>query len=962
MRLSLALASASMLVLAACAGVSPAQTPSPIVPVVAPVAAPSATGTLRPSRTTWAQGTSDVAPDPAIRFGTLPNGMRYAIMHNATPPGQASLRLRVDAGSLMEQDDQRGLAHFIEHMAFNGTTNVPEGQLLPILERLGLAFGPDTNAFTSFDQTVYQLDLPHTDAETVDTGLMIMHDMVSGATLAADAIDRERGIVLSEERTRASPGLRSALANFDFLMRGQRAAVRFPIGDPDILAQAPRERLAAFYSAYYRPERTTLVAVGDFDVDAMEARIRSQFTEWHNTSPAGAEPDLGPVAPRTSEAYIFSEPGAANMVELAWVAPPDRTADSVAARRSELIRTLGYAVLNRRLQRLTREDNPPFVAASGSRSTLFDSQDQVSLSASYRPGEWARALSALEQERRRILEHGITAEELAREVTEYRTGYESYVAGASTLTTPSLADGIIGSVHDQEVFASPESSLARFNAAVEGLTPAMVMAELRPALQGDGPLVFVSSPTPLEGGTEAVMAALARSQAVAVEAGAEAASATWPYTDFGTAGTVSERTEIADLGVTSVRFANGVRLIIKPTDFRDDEVLVSVNLQGGRLALPNDRVLPVWAAGPALVEGGLGQISREDMEAVLASNVVGTSFSLADGDWTLSGTTRPEDLDIQLQALAAYVADPAFQPQAFERVRTAYQAALPQARATPGGVFALEGSRLMHGGDARWAVPSLDDVAAARPDALQAIVQPVLSSAPLEVVVVGEVDPEAVIRSVASTFGALPPRAEAPRVNDAVRFPLGQPPVTLTHNGRPDQGLAFLAWSSTDAPSDVYQSRVLNVLAAVLRLRLIDELREGQAVTYSPSAGSSPSWDIPGYGYLSAAIEAPPERLDGFFADVDRIVAQLRDEPITTDELERARRPIIESVQRGRNGNEYWVGNLSGLQTEPTRLGAIRSLVSDFERVTPEDLQAAARAYLTPERSWRLRVVPVSPQ
>ena len=157
--------------------------------------------------------------------------------------------------------------------------------------------------------------------------------------------------------------------------------------------------------------------------------------------------------------------------------------------------------------------------------------------------------------------------------------------------------------------------------------------------------------------------------------------------------------------------------------------------------------------------------------------------------------------------------------------------------------------------------------------------------------VVGEVDPEAVIQSVAATFGALPPRAEASRVNDAVRFPLGEPPVTLTHTGRADQGLGFLAWSTTDAPSDVYQSRVLNVLAAVLRLRLIDELREGQAVTYSPSAGSSPSWDIPGYGYLSAAIEAPPERLDGFFADVDRIAEQLRDEPITADELERARRP-----------------------------------------------------------------------
>lgn len=956
MRLTTALASASVLVLAACAATPAVQAPAPAV-VADPVAV-AAPSTLRPSRTTWPQATSDVAPDPAIRFGTLPNGMRYALMHNQTPPGQASLRLRVDAGSLMEEGDQRGLAHFIEHMAFNGTTNVPEGELLPILERLGLAFGPDTNAFTSFDQTVYQLDLPHTDADTVDTALMIMRDMVSGATLDAGAIDRERGIVLSEERSRASPGLRSALANFDFLMRGQRIPDRFPIGEPDILSTAQRDRFVAFYNAWYRPERTTLVAVGDFDVDAMEARIHSQFADWANPNPNGPEPDLGPVAPRQSEAFIFTEPGASNMLELAWVAPPDRAPDSVAQRRRELIQNLGFAVLNRRLQRLTRADAPPFLSASASRSTLFDSQDQVSFTASYRPGGWAEALGALEQERRRILERGISAEELAREVAEYRTGYESYVAGASTRTTPALADGLTGSVHDQEVYSAPAAGLARFNAVVEGLTPEMVMQELRLAMQGDGPLVFVSSPTPIEGGTEAVMAALAQSQTTAVAGTEQAQSQTWPYTDFGPASPVVEQTQIADLGVTSVRFQNGVRLIIKPTDYRDDEVLIAVNLAGGRLAMPNDRVLPVWAAGPALIEGGLGQISREDMEAVLASDVVATRLGLGDGDWTLSGSTRPEDLDIQLQALAAYVADPAFRPQAFERVRTSYQAALPQANATPGGAFGLQASRRMHDGDARWAVPSLEEVGDAQLGDLQALLGPVLASAPIEVVVVGEVDPEAVIRSVASTFGSLSARAEAPATVGTVRFPLGAEPVTLTHQGRADQGLAFLAWSTTDAPSDVYRSRVLNVLAAVLRLRLTEELREGQAVTYSPSAGSSPSWDIPGYGYLSASIEAPPERLDGFFADVDRIAAELRDTPISADELDRARRPIVEAVQRGRNGNDYWVGNLSGLQTEPSRAPAIRTLVSDLERVTPEDLQAAARQYLTPERSWRLRVVP----
>ena len=914
--------------------------------------------TLRQSRTDWAQTASDIAPDPAVRFGTLPNGMRYAILRNATPPGQAALRLRIDAGSLMEQEDQLGLAHFMEHMAFNGTDSVPEGDLLPILERLGLAFGPDTNAFTSFDQTVYQLDLPRTDDETVSTALMIMRDMAGEATLAADAIDRERGIVLSEERTRASPGLRMALANYDFLLRGQLAPRRFPIGDPEILSNAPRERFAAFYDAYYRPERATLIAVGDFDVDRMEARIRAEFSDWTNSTPNGPEPDLGVVAARQPEAFVFHEPGAQPMIELAWVAPADLSPDTRANRARDLVRSLGWSVFNRRLQRLARGEAPPFVSASGSRGTVIDSQDQVSLSAAYQPGAWAEALAALEQERRRILEFGITAEELQREITEYRTGYQAYVAGAATRQTPSLADALAGSVNDEDVFTAPADDLARFEAVVDGLTPEAVMAELRQSMQGDGPLVFLSSPEPVEGGADAVMAALAQAQAGAVEAASAAESQAWPYTAFGPPGQVVERAEIADIGVTTLRFENGVRLTLKPTDFRDDQIFISASFAGGRLSLPNDRVLPTWAASSALIEGGLGRISREDMEAVLAANVVSTGFGIADERFALSASTRPEDLDIQLQALAAYATDAAWRPQAFERVRTAYLAGIDQIRATPGGAFGLDAGALLRGGDLRWAFPDRAQLAEAQLSDLQGLVAPSLASAPTEIVVVGDFDLETAIASVASTFGALPARGEAAPANLAVRFPAGEPEVVLTHTGRADQGLGFLAWSTTDAPSDVYRARTLNVLSAVLQLRLTDELREGQAVTYSPSANSNPSWDIPGYGYLSASIEAPPERLDGFFADVERIAAQLRDEPVSADELERARRPLVETLQRSRAGNEYWLGNLEGLQTEPTRLDAIRTVIADLERVTPEDLQAVARTYLVPDRSWRVRVVP----
>lgn len=942
-----------------CAAVA-AMLPEPAV-AAAGGAQTEAADTLRRPRVDWAHERSDLTPDPAVRFGTLPNGMRYALMRNATPPGQASLRLRIDAGSLMEADDQRGLAHFLEHMAFNGAAEIPEGELIRILERLGLAFGPDTNAYTSFDETVYQLDLPRTDPDTVETGLNILRQMVGEATLEPGAIDRERGVVLSEERTRDSPSLRVTLARFDFLMRGQRAPTRFPIGDPEVLRTAPRERFIAFYEAYYRPERAVLVAVGDFDLDEMEARVRARFGDWTREAPNGPEPDLGPVQPRGPEAAVVVEAGAPATVQIAWVSPPDRTPDTAEARRQRTVRQLGLAILNRRFERLARGAEPPFIAAGAGRSTQYDSQDVASVTATYAPGRWREALEALEAEQRRILEHGVTQAELEREIIERRAALRAWVAGAATRRTPVLADTLVRQIGADSVATAPADDLARFEATVAGLDAATVSAALREAFEGWGPLVFVTTPVPIEGGEAAVLAALEAARARPVAAAAERAAQAWPYANFGPAGEIVERTHLEDLDTTFVRFANGVRLTVRPTDFRDEQVLVAVNVGQGLLGLPADPAAPTWASA-AFVEGGLGRLTAEELEEVLAGRVYGATFSLQDDLLRLSGATRPEDLPIQLQVLAAYIADPGWRAEPFERIRALYANAIDQLGATPGGVFSRDGRGRLYGGDPRWSFPTAARIASARAETLRALLSPQLADGPLEVVIVGDVEVETAIAAVAATFGALPSRPDSagpPAGTAPVRFPAPTAePERLTHTGRADQGFAFVAWPTTDTRSDLHRARVLNLLAAVMRLRLLDELREAQAVTYSPSAGSYGAWALPGFGYLSAAMEAPPEALDGFFADVQRIAADLAARPVDADELERARRPMIESVLRARAGNEYWLAQLERAQTDPARLDSIRTIVEDLPTITAEEIQAAAREYLVAERAWKLVVVP----
>ncbi|MFN5618668.1 MAG: M16 family metallopeptidase, partial [Brevundimonas sp.] len=522
----------------------------------------------------WAQASSDIPSDSAVRFGTLDNGMRYAILRNATPPGQASLRLRIDAGSLMENEDQLGLAHFTEHMAFNGTTNIPENDLLRILERLGLAFGADTNAATGFDQTFYQLELPRTNDETVDTALRIMREQVSEALFAAEAIDEERGVIVGEERTRNTPQLRSLKAQLALWAPGQRIADRLPIGDLDVVRTAPRERFVAFYEAYYRPSRATMIAVGDFDVDVMEQKVRTAFADWTPRAADGPEPDLGRVAPRGPETRILVEPGIQSSVQINWTRDPDLDPDSVSERREDTVLGLGLAVLNRRFGELAREDNPPFLGGGASSDTLFNSLDLSSVSASFNPGGLKRALETIEQETRRIAQFGVTAQELQREVTDRRTALENAVAAAATRTTPGLAGGLLGATNANRVFTSPPTNLDLFNAAVAGLTPEAVLAALRPAFQGQGPLVLVITPEPIEGGEAAVTGWLEASRATPVQARAEATALNWPYTSFGAPAAPAERRELAELGAPVLTFPNGVRLTVTPTEFRDAQILL----------------------------------------------------------------------------------------------------------------------------------------------------------------------------------------------------------------------------------------------------------------------------------------------------------------------------------------------------------------------------------------------------
>ncbi|MEJ1968049.1 MAG: insulinase family protein [Rhizomicrobium sp.] len=919
------------------------------------LAAPAAYAT--PPSAPWAQTGSDLSADPSVRFGTLPNGMRYAIKRNATPTGAVSVRFRIDAGSLMERDDEQGIAHMLEHMAFRGSAHVADGDTVKILQSLGLSFGADTNAFTYPTQTAYSFDMPKNDAASVDTALMLMREIASNLDIAKQALDTERNVVLAEAHLRDVPISHLRKSDFAYLYGDRAASALTPIGLDAIIAHATPQLVRGFYEAWYRPERATLMIVGDIDPAAMEAKIKAKFSDWKAKAPARMPAAYHAPASHPRPVKLFSESGAQSFIIFNWVTPYDASPDNKVNETRDVLRFVALGVLNQRLAVLA---HGPFISAQASHNHIADVADATELVVNYRSGQGVDGLKAAERAWRDAVANGLHQDEVDQVVAQLRTFFQGNAAAADTTPSPQVANSLLRSVDEKTVFTSPASDVEIYEQVVKGLTAARVTAALKDAFGGDGPLVFVASAAPLPGGEDSVTAALADADKTPSAASANAPLPAWPYASFGVPGKVASKTTVDDLGVTFVRFENGVTLTVKPTQLHVGQILLNVRTGSGRIGLPRDAVSPAWALSGSFVQGGLRRYDVDDLQKLMANRQWGAALGIGDDAFTLAGQTRAADLDAELQVLAAYVTDPAWSPQALDQVRISYAGLYVENEASPSALLGREFYGLIHGGDARWRAPTLDEIKTARQDDAKALLAPALADGPLDVTIVGDVTVDQAIQSVAATFGALPHRHDAgpPRDGDE-SFPAPAPqPVVLTHHGAPNQAIAAIVWPTQGFMKDMKLQRSLRVMAEVFSQRLLDELRTREGITYTPGVATYSSVVSSGYGFVYALAQVPPDKIGNFYAAVSSVADNLATTRVGADELERARGPRIQDIQRQQQTNEYWLSLLGGVQQNPRLLDIVRTTVPDLQKVTPDDVQAAARDWLKGDKAYRLVVVP----
>jgi zinc protease len=924
------------------------------------IASAAAQPTTQREKPVWAFDASDIPVDPAYRFGRLDNGMRYVIRQNATPKGTALVRMEIAAGSLDEEENERGFAHFVEHMAFNGSTNVPEGEMVKLLEREGLAFGADTNASTSFERTTYMLDLPRNDPALLRTALTLMRETASELNFTPEAVARERGVILAERRERNTWQLRNLEAQMAFLNPGARYAQRLPIGRLEALEAATAEGLKAFWRRTYVPSKTTIIVVGDFAPEVIEAEIRARFASWQAT-PAPPQPSGGPIDPaRSGETEMYLDPAMSERIIATRHGPWQDEPDTIAQRREGLLRQIGYAVLNRRLQRLTSREDPPFRDAGLGTGEAFRSGLSTNLVVDTVDGKWRRGLIAAALEYRRALRFGFTKAEIAEQVARLRTSLENEAASAATRSHSALLNSVFALLRDDTVPATPQGALERFSGFAARIVPKAVLAAMkREAVPLTNPLLRLQGRRAVEGGTAAIRAAWDEAMRQPVTRERSAAGGTFAYTSFGPQGQVVSDAAEPVLGIRTLRFANGTMLNLKRTDLETDRILVQLTIDGGDMLNTATAPLTTEMAG-WLPAGGLGKHSQDELQSILAGRTVSLGFDSGADSFTAGAQTTPRDLELQLQVLAALVTDPGYRPEGQLRYLQATNNFFQQLRATPQSALSNAIGGILSDKDPRFTLQPVEAYRKLTFAQLKAGIADRLAKGAIEIALVGDFDEDQAIALVARMFGALPERESAfqPYAQNRERgFTSERTPRVIRHTGPADQALLRLTWKTRD-DSDPLESVALSLLERLVRIRLTESLREQLGKTYIPSANSNPSRHWPGYGVFGAAASVGVSEVEPARKAMLAAVTRLRESPVSADELLRARQPMVETLDNALKNNRGWLSLAARAQSEADRIARFAAMKDRLLALTSADVQAVARRYLGEKDALEVLVLP----
>ncbi|MEM7050595.1 MAG: insulinase family protein [Acidobacteriota bacterium] len=896
---------------------------------------------------------SPLPVDPAVRVGKLDNGLTYIIRANGKPEGRAELRLVVDAGSLLEEDDQRGLAHFLEHMAFNGSRHFQEQELVDYLESIGMRFGPDINASTSFDETIYMLTVPTDDPLILDRAFLILEDWAHGIAFDPAEIDKERGVVIEEWRLGRGAGARLRDKQLPVLLQGSRHIERLPIGEVAVLESAPKEAFERFYRDWYRPDLMAVIAVGDFDPAAIEATIEQRFGRLAAVADPRPRPSFEVPAHEETLFSIESDPEiSTNAVAVHFKLPPEGDGTYGDYRRG-LVELLYLRIFNQRLAIAAREAEAPFLVASAGRGGLVRAGGLFSLSAGVEAGGAEKGLAALLTEAERATRFGITAGELERAKEEVLLFYDQ--ALVERTKTPSA---LFASEYTRHFLqGEPIPGIAREVDLVRRYLPEITAAEVQAVgdrwIRRGSRVVVVTAP-------ESAAAELPGEAELAGVLAAVAEAEIEPYEDSVVdrpllaerpqPGTIVAESRVAEIDLTEWRLSNGAKVLLRPTDFQNDQILM-VGFSPGGHSLVADEDLPSGLLATTLMdEGGLGEFDRVQLSKALAGVAAGAQVFITELEEGLTATASGGALEEMFELVYLRFTAPRVDAAAVATHLSRRRALLENRAASPGTVFGDRMIAALTQDHPRSQPPSqemLDRVDLGRAEAIYR--DRFGDAGDFTFILVGNFEPDELRSPVERFLASLPAAGREESWRDVgVRAPGGVVEVEVLKGLEPKATVQMIfngpaRWSR----ESVHE---MATLEEVVRTRLREVLREDLGATYGVQVSGVIEARPVERAVFQVAFGCAPEKADELRQRVLDEIARLQREAVTAEELDN----VIEAQTRERElllkQNGFWIGVLKSYET----LGLDPRLILAFDqltgRMTPEILLDAAKRYIDAER------------
>ncbi len=921
----------------------------------------------------WPHEHTFLKPHPDAVFGRLENGLRYVLLHHESPKDRTALFLNIQAGSLMETDAQAGIAHYMEHMVFNGSRNFPPGELIKYFQSIGMSFGADANAHTAKQETVYKLNIPTTDVQSVERGLVVLNDFLNGALITEEEVNSERGVILKEKTARDSEAFRSSQRRLHFLFPDTRF-LNPTIGTEEVIKGADAAQIRHFYNAWYRPELAVLIAVGDFEAQEMETLIHKVFSSAQARAERPNIPPWGDVKLEGVQAYYDRRPGMSGLILVEAIKPRHHERDSLAVQRRMIAEQLAARMMQGRLLTLTSRDDAPMLKSFAHITDVFGLMPNARIMAIPRNGQWEASLRVVENELRRAVSFGFTETELKQSKRFFKNTFAQGHKRELARNNSEIANEIVACLNQDRVYQSPAQTLELFSPMLAEISVAEVNRAFQSAWDSGNRILSLT-------GIE--LAGKERPQELILGAWNEAAKAevvAWedePEVDFPYLAVPSKSVQVlkrfhdttqpAPYTYHRTDFDNGVSLFMKPTEVEKDRVQLKLAFGPGTGSMNEREQALARFSINVLGHGGIGKLTRLQQAQVLAGRKVDISWQIRASGIFLSVTCLRSDLEIVMHLMRTALVDPVLRENEFRSALSMLQNEDSRQAGTCSGVFASAGKRFLAGGAGYFSKLGYAEVNGFTLKEVQDFVSKAFTLGPVSMSAAGDFTTQDMEGMVGRFFGTLPARSHYDAKTVHLKFPVGQRAVEHINRDLPQAGvIVALPLPGQKGKSENSVLRVshkeqiqLYLLRSVVFDRLRVTLREKLGVAYSPSAYMVESLFFPGFGYMAAQVETEAGKSDLVEREVRSIFADLAAGGVTEEEFGRAKKQALSSRKKVQSRLVYWGYQLDSVARVRADEFARSAAALEFMRsAKAQELSILAARYFVPEKMAVFTVLP----